>query len=163
VSPLLATSTSSEASDDGRGGEGSEAKPEEGGGGLGLAALLLGAASNVVAVVVVRVAAAVHVQVSGSRDTADEPKDGVEDVEHEREDGVHGPSLLNAGGEQEEQAEHAEDGAEEVVVDHGAAAARRDEVAGQCHDEERPDKGKTAHGNVDDACGAHFDGIELLC
>jgi len=162
VSPLLATSTSVQASDDSRGEEGGEAKPEEGGGGLGLAALLLGAASNVVAVVVVGVAAAVHVQVGGSRDTTDEPEDGVEDVQHQRDDGVHGPGLLNAGGQEEEQAEHAEDGAEEVVVDHGAAAARRDEVAGQCHDEDRPDKGETAHGNVDDACGAHFDGVELL-
>ena len=81
-----------------------------------------------------------HVQVGGSRDTTDEPEDGVEDVQHQRDDGVHGPGLLNAGGQEEEQAEHAEDGAEEVVVDHGAAAARRDEVAGQCHDEDRPDK-----------------------
>lgn len=86
------------------------------------------------------IAAAADVQVGGRRDTTDEPEDGVEDVQHERDDGVHRPGLLDAGGEEEEQAEHAEDGAEEVVVDHGAAAARGDEVAGQCHDEERPDE-----------------------
>lgn len=127
-----------------------------------------------------RVVAAVHVQVRGRRDTADKPENGVQDVEHQRDDGMEGQGLLDARRQEVEEGEHAEDGAEKIVVDHGAAAAGRDEVAGERHDQDRPEElraecqrlfgfsrgavatyGQTAHGGVDDVGCTHCDGVAV--
>ena len=87
-----------------------------------------------------RSAAAVHIKIGRRRHATDEPEHGQERVEHERDDGVEGERLFQAGWEEVQQAEEGEDAAEEIVRDHGAVAARRDVVAGERNDEDGPEE-----------------------
>ena len=76
-----------------------------------------------------RSAAAVHIKIGRRRHATDEPEHGQERVEHERDDGVEGERLFEAGWDEVEKAEHREHAAKEIVGDHGAVAAGGDIVA----------------------------------
>lgn len=63
------------------------------------------------------VAAAVHAEVGGSRNTGDESEESAERVQDQREDGVDGEGLLHGDEGEVEEREHAEYSHEHVVVD----------------------------------------------
>lgn len=86
------------------------------------------------------IAAAVNAQVGCQRHRTAEPEDGVQDVEDEGKPGGDGEVLPYRGGQEVEEGEHAEDGAEEAVVDDGRAAGFGDHVADNGHDEEGPEE-----------------------
>lgn len=88
------------------------------------------------------VAAAVHAQVRGGGDAADEEKQRVEQVEHDHDERVEGELFLEGGGDEVEEREHREHGCEHVVVYDGGVAADGvgDHVAHQRYDQERPEE-----------------------
>jgi hypothetical protein len=125
--------------EDHRGRPGGPAEPEEGGGCLGFAAALGGvgrAVGDVVGSCVVlfllalieqhtshamtstyRIVAAVHTQIRGSRNGSAEPEQHVEDVKRDVDDG-HAEAVEEGRRDEVQQRQHAEDGDEDVVVDH---------------------------------------------
>lgn len=76
----------------------------------------------------------------GGRDTGNQPEDAVQHVEDERQHRVDAEAFLDRGRDQVDEREHAEDGDEEVKVDHVAAARFGDHVAGDGEDEEGPEE-----------------------
>lgn len=85
---------------------------------------------------------AVHIELRRRRDRAAEPEDDVQHVQHERDHRVEGELVADGRGNEVEEAEHAEDGDKEVVVDNAAVAVAPivDHVARERHDEEGPEK-----------------------
>lgn len=86
------------------------------------------------------VAAAVDVQVGGSRNTSNEGEDGAEDVEGQREDRVDHERLLDGDETKVEKREHAEDGDEHVIVDDRRTAGNGDHVTDEGHAEQDPEE-----------------------
>lgn len=161
--PHVCRSSRSETRDDGGCDEGREAEEEEGGRGLRLGAALVAVVAAVRDAVALRVvlfsnhqhsrslctasdpvcathavAAAMHAQLGRQRDRTAEPEDGVEHVERDGEDGVDGEGVADPGGDQVEEREHGEDGAEHDVVDDGGVAGVGvgNHIAGEGHNEE---------------------------
>lgn len=168
----IRTTARPEAGEDQRDGEGDEAEPEEGSRGLRLLAALVpvrcAVGDGVLVEVVLRmhnivsdpsthtslsvsretrgvtnvIAARVHAQLGSERDRAAEPEQRVQRIEHQGDD----PAQLNGanedGGDEVEQGEHGEDGAEHGVVDDGGVAASGvgDHVADEGEDEEGPEE-----------------------
>lgn len=91
------------------------------------------------------VSAAVGAELSGEGNGSAEPEDVVQGVERQGRSGVEAERLLEGSGDQEEERDHGEDGAEHGIVDDGrraVAAAPRvvDHVTGKRHDEQGPEE-----------------------
>lgn len=107
------------------------------------------------------VSAAAHAQLGAHGHCAAEPEDGQEDVEGQRDDGVDSEGLLDGGGDQVDEADHGEDGAEHGVVDNGGGAAvlHVDHVADERHYEQSPEELRGAQGQLEGFGEGHCGGV----
>lgn len=98
------------------------------------------------------VTAAVDTKLGGGRDSAAEEEEGVQHIQTDHEHGVELEALLECGGDEVEQAQHAEDGDEQIVVDDRGVTGDGgvDHVADQSHDEKSPEELEATEGEVDD-------------
>jgi hypothetical protein len=85
-------------------------------------------------------------QLGSGGNTGAEEEQGVQRVQRDHDDRVEGERLLQGGGYEVEEREHGEDAHEHVVVDDARVAGegRRDDVADECHDEQRPEELKAS-------------------
>lgn len=81
-------------------------------------------------------------KVGSQSNTTAEEEDGVEDVEDDHNQRVDGNGFDKGCGNEIEQGQHAEDGNEHLIVNHGrvAVGSLRNNVADECHDEESPEE-----------------------
>ena len=63
------------------------------------------------------VVAAVHVEVGGKRDTADEEEEGIECIRCKHEEWRNGKGLADCSGNEVEERQHSEDGNKHDIVD----------------------------------------------
>lgn len=89
-----------------------------------------------------RVAAGVYTQLGSHGNGAAEPEENIEDIHDQGQHGVDLERLLDGGGDEVQQGEHAKDGNEEGVVDDAGVVAVGvgDHVADQGHDEKGPEE-----------------------
>lgn len=100
------------------------------------------------------VAAAVHVQIGGGRDTGDQSEESAEDVEDEREDGVDREGVLDRDEGEVEEGQHAEDGDEHVIVDDRGPAGHGEHVTDEGHADEDEEELRAVI--VRDCCECRF-------
>lgn len=86
------------------------------------------------------VAAAVRTESSGESDGRAEPEKNNDGVKSEWNRGHNRPLLLDGRGNQENEREHGDDGAEHCVVDDGWVGAHGNHVTDESHDDQRTEE-----------------------